>query len=120
MREFCFNVIVRKCSSVSAQVHGGELLNQCTKCHRFEIAMPQAIRTSRKALVLRISQFPDLPEAPHPRREVRMRDNSKMTRTMCGNSVAAHYLGSNDPDLNAPFFSEPVRRQDFPGDIFIQ
>jgi hypothetical protein len=72
--------------------------------------MPQAIRTSRKALVLRVSQFPDLPEAPHPRREVRMRDNSKMTRTMCGNSVAAHYLGSNDPDLNAPFLSERVRK----------
>jgi hypothetical protein len=30
-----------------------------------------------------------------------MRDNSKMTRAMCGNSVAAHYLdlGLNDPDL---------------------
>ena len=47
MREFCFNMMVRKCSSMSAQVHGRELLNQCTRCHRFEIAAPQAIRTSR-------------------------------------------------------------------------
>jgi hypothetical protein len=39
---------------------------------------------------------------------------------MCGNSVAAHYLGSNDPDLNAPFLNERVRKQDSPGDIFIQ